>query len=102
MLTLPVLRPTQCLHYLELGERNRAFAFTALNAHSSRSHAVVMVTVVKSRKVWPHGGRQGGYLGVLCIAAYWRFVQPHHWGAGSGCMGVSYVMEHSRKKTGKS
>lgn len=28
----------------------RAFAFTHLNAHSSRSHAVVMVTVVKSRK----------------------------------------------------
>ncbi len=40
----------QCLHYLELGERNRTFAFTHLNAHSSRSHAVLMVTVVKSRK----------------------------------------------------
>ncbi|GAX79215.1 hypothetical protein CEUSTIGMA_g6655.t1 [Chlamydomonas eustigma] len=40
----------QCLHYLELGERNRAFAFTHLNAHSSRSHAVLMLTVVKSRK----------------------------------------------------
>lgn len=38
------------LHYLEEGEKNRAFAFTHLNAHSSRSHAVVMLTVVKSRK----------------------------------------------------
>jgi hypothetical protein len=28
----------------------RSFAFTAMNAHSSRSHAVVMLTVVKSRK----------------------------------------------------
>lgn len=38
------------LLYLEEGEKNRAFAFTHLNAHSSRSHAVVMITVVKSRK----------------------------------------------------
>ena len=40
----------ECLRLLELGERNRTFAFTHLNAHSSRSHAVLMVTVVKSRK----------------------------------------------------
>lgn len=40
----------ECLHYLELGEKNRVFAFTHLNAHSSRSHAVVMTTVIKSRK----------------------------------------------------
>ncbi|GIL67169.1 hypothetical protein Vafri_20615 [Volvox africanus] len=40
----------ECLHYLELGEQNRVFAFTHLNAHSSRSHAVVMLTAVKSRK----------------------------------------------------
>lgn len=40
----------QCLHLLEQGERNRVFAFTHLNAHSSRSHAVVMLTVVKSKR----------------------------------------------------
>lgn len=47
---VPVTTLEECLHYLELGERNRVFAFTHLNAHSSRSHAVVMLTVVKSRK----------------------------------------------------
>jgi len=40
----------ECLHWLEVGEKNRVFAYTHLNAHSSRSHAVVMLTVVKSRK----------------------------------------------------
>ncbi|KXZ56844.1 hypothetical protein GPECTOR_1g761 [Gonium pectorale] len=44
---VPVSSLEECLHYLELGERNRVFAFTHLNAHSSRSHAVVMLTVVK-------------------------------------------------------
>ena len=34
-----------CLRLLQLGERNRTVAFTALNAHSSRSHAVVIMTV---------------------------------------------------------
>ncbi|KAL6760128.1 P-loop containing nucleoside triphosphate hydrolase protein [Haematococcus lacustris] len=47
---VPVTTLEECLHYLELGERNRSFAFTHLNAHSSRSHAVVMVTVVKSQR----------------------------------------------------
>ena len=42
---------TQCLHLLHLGDRNRTTAFTALNAHSSRSHAVVMLTVIKRRRV---------------------------------------------------
>lgn len=42
---------TQCLHLLSLGDRNRTTAFTALNAHSSRSHAVVMLTVIKRRSV---------------------------------------------------
>ncbi|EFN53103.1 hypothetical protein CHLNCDRAFT_26240, partial [Chlorella variabilis] len=42
---------TQCLHLLHLGDRNRTTAFTALNAHSSRSHAVVMLTVIKRRSV---------------------------------------------------
>ncbi|GAB4821469.1 hypothetical protein N2152v2_008515 [Parachlorella kessleri] len=41
----------QCLHLLQLGDRNRATAFTALNAHSSRSHAVVMLTVIKRKSV---------------------------------------------------
>ncbi|MEW5298893.1 MAG: hypothetical protein WDW36_001966 [Sanguina aurantia] len=47
---VPVAGLQECLHFMEVGERNRAFAFTHLNAHSSRSHAVVMLTVVKSRK----------------------------------------------------
>jgi len=34
-----------CLALLQLGERNRSFAFTKLNAHSSRSHAIVILTV---------------------------------------------------------
>ncbi|KAG2485040.1 hypothetical protein HYH03_016243 [Edaphochlamys debaryana] len=47
---VPVASLEECLHYLELGEQNRVFAFTHLNAHSSRSHAVVMLTAVKARK----------------------------------------------------
>lgn len=47
---------TQCLHLLHLGDRNRTIAFTALNAHSSRSHAVVMLTVIKRRSVGLAGG----------------------------------------------
>ena len=37
----------ECLQLLQLGARNRNVAFTELNAHSSRSHAVVVITVVK-------------------------------------------------------
>lgn len=37
----------ECLQLLQLGARNRTVAFTALNAHSSRSHAVVIATVVR-------------------------------------------------------
>ncbi len=48
---LQVTNITQCLHLLHLGDRNRTTAFTALNAHSSRSHAVVMLTVIKRRAV---------------------------------------------------
>ncbi|KAF5829167.1 P-loop containing nucleoside triphosphate hydrolase protein [Dunaliella salina] len=47
---VPVSSLEECLHYLAVGEQNRAFAFTHLNAHSSRSHAVVMLTVVKRRR----------------------------------------------------
>jgi len=36
-----------CLRLLQLGDRNRSVAFTALNAHSSRSHAVVMFTIIR-------------------------------------------------------
>lgn len=39
-----------CLKLLSLGERNRAFAFTKLNAHSSRSHAIAVITVEKKRR----------------------------------------------------
>ncbi len=46
----PISTLEEFLLYLEEGEKNRAFAFTHLNAHSSRSHAVVMITMVKSRK----------------------------------------------------
>jgi hypothetical protein len=38
-----------CLKLQQLGERNRTVAFTQLNAHSSRSHAVLILTVVKRR-----------------------------------------------------
>lgn len=36
-----------CLHLMQMGNRNRKVAFTSLNATSSRSHAVLMLTVVK-------------------------------------------------------
>ena len=39
----------ECLQLLQLGERNRVYALTNLNAHSSRSHAVVVFTVEKRR-----------------------------------------------------
>ena len=63
---------------MQAGERNRTTAFTALNAHSSRSHAVVMFTVVQRRAVAGTGAAEiqrvkvgggwvcwGGPLGVL-------------------------------------
>ncbi|KAK3245231.1 hypothetical protein CYMTET_45190 [Cymbomonas tetramitiformis] len=37
----------ECISLLQLGDRNRSVAFTDLNAHSSRSHAVVIFTVRK-------------------------------------------------------
>ncbi|KAK9830355.1 hypothetical protein WJX72_011239 [[Myrmecia] bisecta] len=40
-----------CLHLLQIGDRNRVVAFTNLNAHSSRSHAIVMLTVIKRRRL---------------------------------------------------
>ena len=47
-----------CLRLIQLGDRNRSVAFTALNAHSSRSHAVVIFTVT-TRQREPLGGRSG-------------------------------------------
>lgn len=38
-----------CLRLIQLGNRNRNVAFTELNAHSSRSHAVVIFTVARKR-----------------------------------------------------
>ena len=63
---------TQCLHLLQMGDRNRTTAFTALNAHSSRSHAVVMLTVIKRRSMAGDGEaeiqRVKVRCGVLCCA----------------------------------
>lgn len=39
-----------CLALLQRGDQNRIFASTEMNAHSSRSHAIVIVTVIKRRK----------------------------------------------------
>ena len=45
------VRCTQdCLKILQRGDQNRVFAATEMNAHSSRSHAIVIVTVFKQRK----------------------------------------------------
>jgi kinesin family protein 5 len=44
-----------CLQLLQIGARNRNVAFTALNAHSSRSHAVVIATVIRRPLVTPAG-----------------------------------------------
>lgn len=40
----------ECIQLVQVGERNRAYAFTRMNAHSSRSHAVVIITVERRRK----------------------------------------------------
>ncbi|KAL3690863.1 hypothetical protein R1sor_004514 [Riccia sorocarpa] len=43
---------------LLLGDRNRAFSFTKLNAHSSRSHAIVILTVERKAKCIPEPGSE--------------------------------------------
>ncbi|EIE22665.1 kinesin-domain-containing protein [Coccomyxa subellipsoidea C-169] len=48
-----------CLHLLQIGDRNRVFAFTALNAHSSRSHAIVMLTIMKRPNAAPQNRALG-------------------------------------------
>lgn len=40
----------QCMDWLNVGDRNRSTAFTSMNAHSSRSHAVYMVKIEKRVK----------------------------------------------------
>ena len=42
-----------CMELLALGDRNRSTAFTSMNAHSSRSHAVYMVKIEKRMKYTP-------------------------------------------------
>lgn len=37
--------PLECLRVLGHAEKNRVIAFTNLNAHSSRSHSILMVRV---------------------------------------------------------
>lgn len=46
-----------CLRLIQLGDRNRSVAFTALNAHSSRSHAVIIFTVTTVREQKQRTGR---------------------------------------------
>jgi Kinesin motor domain len=47
---LQVKSTKDCLKLLQQGDQNRVFASTEMNAHSSRSHAIVIVTVFKRRK----------------------------------------------------
>jgi len=42
---IPAGSVEQCMNISSIGEKNRAVALTALNAHSSRSHAVLMIKV---------------------------------------------------------
>ena len=49
-MVLQVRCTSDCLQILQRGEQNRVFAATEMNAHSSRSHAIVIVTVFKQRK----------------------------------------------------
>lgn len=44
----------ECIRLLQLGDRNRSVAFTDLNAHSSRSHALVIFTVRKWNRLETH------------------------------------------------
>lgn len=54
-----------CLRLIQLGDRNRNVAFTALNAHSSRSHAVVIFTIVRKQLGAP--GKQNTTTGKLFL-----------------------------------
>lgn len=48
---VPVKSLKQAMRIFDQGEKNRATAFTSLNAHSSRSHAVFMVKIEKRKKL---------------------------------------------------
>ncbi len=48
---LEVRSMEDCLCHLATGDRNRSTAFTAMNEHSSRSHAIVILTVIKRKKL---------------------------------------------------
>jgi kinesin family member 5 len=48
-----VNRVKDCMELLSIGDRNRSTAFTSMNAHSSRSHAVYMVKIEKRVKYTP-------------------------------------------------
>ena len=43
--------PEECCELFHVGERNRATESTRMNAHSSRSHAILIVRVERSLKV---------------------------------------------------
>lgn len=55
-----------CLRLIQLGERNRSVAFTALNAHSSRSHAVIIFTVTTRSE--QEGKQRSGRLYLVDLA----------------------------------
>eukprot|EP00357_Protocruzia_adherens_P036313 CAMPEP_0115038492 /NCGR_PEP_ID=MMETSP0216-20121206/43441_1 /TAXON_ID=223996 /ORGANISM="Protocruzia adherens, Strain Boccale" /LENGTH=122 /DNA_ID=CAMNT_0002418903 /DNA_START=207 /DNA_END=571 /DNA_ORIENTATION=- len=40
-----VTNEDECVELLKIGDKNRSTAFTKLNAHSSRSHAVLLVKI---------------------------------------------------------
>lgn len=64
------VRNTQdCLRLLQRGEQNRVFASTEMNAHSSRSHAIVIVTVFKQRKRSTTRIENGREVNVRCALA---------------------------------
>lgn len=63
---IPAGSVEQCMNIFDIGEKNRAVAFTALNAHSSRSHTVLMIKVEKSvttQLPLPHEGETSEFLG---------------------------------------
>lgn len=41
---------SECFHYFTIGEKNRTTAYTKMNAHSSRSHAVICTRITKRPK----------------------------------------------------
>ena len=73
-----------CLALLQLGERNRSFAFTKLNAHSSRSHAIVILTVRRHDVSVPAGGGAGP-------AGANAGANGAHWGGGGGAGGDGHL-----------